>query len=258
MSVGTAVAVAPPGPKSLLSPEDLTILKRGKFKNFTDDEIEHAAKICDALSLNPFLNQIHFVKRRNKDGTYSVTAQTGIDGFRLHAQRAGGYAGNDEPVFEYAPNDQLRDRPIKATVTVYRIVGGHKCGFTASARWKEYYPGPGQGLWDKMPHNQLAKCAEALALRKAFPAELSALRTDEEMDQADRPSKADEIAKVIKDETVIEVESRPVDPADEEVDDASVPACNSCGSSNLMVSRHTANSHYCRDCKKTQPMAGNG
>lgn len=74
---------------------------------------------------------------------------------------------------------------MKATVTVYKLMGGMKCPFTASARWEEYCPfPPNDNMWRKMPYNQLAKCAEALALRKAFPAELSALRTDEEMAQA--------------------------------------------------------------------------
>ena len=73
-------------------------------------------------------------------------------------------------------------------MTVYKIVGGQRCGFTATARWDQYFPGEKQGfMWKKMPHLMLGKCAEALAIRKAFPAELSGLYTQEEMQQASAP-----------------------------------------------------------------------
>lgn len=174
--------------KTVLSPEDLEILRNTKFRTFTPAEIAYCAKVVGQLSLSPFLNQIHFTKRKNKDGTYSIVTQIGIDGFRLTAQRAGGYAGSDEAVFEYDDKDNRKEQPLKATVTVYKIVQGVRCAFTASARWDEYYPGSGPNsfMWEKMPHNQLAKCAEALALRKAFPAELSSIYAEEEMHQADR------------------------------------------------------------------------
>ena len=175
--------------KDLLSSGDLAVLKNSKFKGFTDPEINYARSVCAHLQLNPLLNQIHFVKRKNhSDGTYSVTVQVGIDGFRLAAERTGKYAGSDDPVFEYRTNDTQKKQPSKATVTVYKVIDGVRCPFTASARWEEYYPGEGKmgAMWRKMPHGQLGKCAEALALRKAFPAELSALRTDEEMAQSER------------------------------------------------------------------------
>lgn len=145
----------------LMSPADIEILKRSKFKDFTPDEIAYAGKICSTLNLSPFLNQIHFVRRRNKDGSYAVAAQVGIDGFRLSAQRAGGYAGSDEAVYEYGPgagpNGENRKFPIKATVTVFRMVEGQRCPFTASVLWSEFYS-PQGGMWDKLPHQMLGKC----------------------------------------------------------------------------------------------------
>ncbi len=179
-------AVAVLETKDLLSKGDLDVLRNSKFKGFDDYEIGYARSVCAHLQLNPLLNQIHFVKRKNQDGTFTITVQVGIDGFRLAAERTGCYAGSDDAIFDYKGGAKF---PTKATVTVYKIVKGVRAPYTASARWDEYYPGDTakEGfMWRKMPHGQLAKCAEALALRKAFPAELSALRTDEEMAQAAR------------------------------------------------------------------------
>jgi phage recombination protein Bet len=175
--------------KLALSATDITVLRNTKFKEFTDAEVQYAKSVCGHLQLNPLLNQIHFVKRKNyQDGSYTITVQVGIDGFRLAAERTGAYAGSDNPVFEY--RDESSKYPAAVTVTVYKIVAGLRCAFTATAHWIEYYPGDGKHghMWRKMPHGQLAKCAEALALRKGFPAELSAVRSDEEMEQADAPA----------------------------------------------------------------------
>lgn len=113
-----------------------------------------------------------------------MTIQTGIDGYRLIADRTGLYAGNDDAIYEGKDDSH----PIKATVTVRKIVHGEARAFTASARWSEYaqsFNGKPADMWKKFPYLMLAKCAEALALRKAFPQELSGLYTHEEMQQAD-------------------------------------------------------------------------
>jgi phage recombination protein Bet len=128
---------------------------------------------CKRTGLDPLARQIYCIKRGGK-----ATIQTGIDGYRLIADRTGVYAGNDDPRFEGDEDGH----PLKATVTVWKLVGGQRCGFTATARWSEYKAeGP---MWGRMPYLMLGKVAEALALRKAFPADLSGLYTDEEMDQA--------------------------------------------------------------------------
>jgi phage recombination protein Bet len=175
--MSTALAVAPqPGE---FSPEQIDLLKRTICKGSTDDEFTLFIGQCKRTGLDPFARQIHAVKRWDgKQKREVMQVQVGIDGYRLIAERTGLYAGNDDPVFD----DE--DKPRKATVTVYKLVGGVRCPFTASARWEQYYPGEKQGfMWNKMPHLMLGKCAEALALRKAFPAELSGLYTTDEMQQ---------------------------------------------------------------------------
>src|SRR3990167_5217599 len=107
---------------------------------------------------------------------------------RLTAQRTKQYAGSDDIV--YFPEDQLAKYPTRATASVYKMIEGTKVGFTATARWAEYVQLDNKtkqpnDMWEKMPYNQLGKCAEALALRKGFPAELSGMYADEEMQQAD-------------------------------------------------------------------------
>lgn len=160
--------------------EQVELIKRTVAKDATDDELQMFLTRCDRMGLDPFTGQIYFIKRKGKG-----TIQVGIDGYRLTADRTGKYAGNDDPIFDGGEED---GHPRMAHVTVWKLVGGVRCSFTATARWKEYLPGEEQGfMWRRMPHVMLGKCAEALALRKAFPAELSGTYVDAEMDQADTP-----------------------------------------------------------------------
>ena len=143
-----------------------------------DNELEVFLAAAGRYGLNPLANQIYARVSGGRSGR-RLGFMTGIDGYRAIADRTGSYAGNDDPVFD------SEDKPQKATVTVYKIVGGARCPFTATARWDQYYPGDQSGrMWKRMPHLMLGKCAEALALRKAFPAQLAGLYTQEEMDQA--------------------------------------------------------------------------
>ena len=150
-------------------------------KGATPDELKLFLMVAHRTGLDPFTKQIHFVKRWNsKLNREEGAMQTAIDGYRAIAERTGLYAGNDDPIFD----NELK--PTKATVTVWKLVNGIKCAFTAAARWNQYYPGDKQGfMWKKMPHLMLGKCAEALALRKAFPQVLSGIYTHDEMQQAD-------------------------------------------------------------------------
>lgn len=176
VKVDTSVA----GPVDPWSREQIDLLKRTICKDASDDELKLFLHVVKRSGLDPFARQIHAVKRWNdKANRFDMMIQTGIDGFRLTAERTGAYAGSDDAVFD----DEKE--PGKATVTVYKMVGGARCPFTATARWAEYFPGDKQGfMWRKMPCVMLAKCAEALALRKAFPAELSAVYSPEELERS--------------------------------------------------------------------------
>ena len=158
-----------------ITPEQVDLIKSQIAVGATDDELRLFLYVADKSGLDPLTKQIYFIKRGGR-----MTIQTAIDGFRAIADRTGQYSSSDEPIFEEEGN-----KPVKATVTVGKIVQGVVGKFTATARWSEYYPEKGQTfMWDKMPHTMLGKCAEALALRKAFPAQLSGLYTGDEMDQA--------------------------------------------------------------------------
>lgn len=170
----------------------VALIKRTVAKDATDDELELFLHQARRMGLDPLARQIHFQKYKNKKtGKSNVSFITTIDGYRLIADRTGVYAGSDEPRFEGQIEDSAYGAgegpniPAKATVTVYKIVAGTLRSFANSAYWQEYYPGEWRGhMWRKMPHVMLAKVAEAGALRKAFPADLSGVYTADEMEQA--------------------------------------------------------------------------
>lgn len=173
---------APVGvPQIQFTRDQIELIKRTVADGTTDDELALFLYQAKRTGLDPLAKQIHCVKRGGK-----MAIQTAIDGFRLTAERTGLYAGNDDTTFE-GGDEAKGTPPVKATHTVWKMIGGARVSFTATARWLEYFPGDNsQGfMWKKMPFHMLGKCAEALAFRKAFPAELSGVYTDDEMDQAD-------------------------------------------------------------------------
>lgn len=143
-------------------------------QNATDDEFAVFLRVAAHSGLDPFRRQIYGIRRSGK-----LTIQTGIDGYRAIAGRTGQHAGTDDALFAGRSKD--KQYPGEATVTVYRVVAGLRVPFTATARWDEYKPTQNDAMWKKMPFNMLGKCAEALALRKAFPEETSGIDVEETM-----------------------------------------------------------------------------
>jgi len=164
------------------------LLKTTICKGATNDELQLFIHACKRTGLDPFMKQIHAVKRRTKNGEV-MTIQVSIDGFRLLAERSGKYSPGKEPTFKYDQNDKL----LSATAYVKKqTADGTWHEVAASALYDEYvqkYTYNGKetigSFWKDKPHIMLAKVAEALALRKAFPADLSGLYTKDEMMQAD-------------------------------------------------------------------------
>ena len=193
--MGTEIAVIENN--NVIATQDQSeLLKRTICKGATDDEFKLFVGVCQRTQLDPFARQIYAVKRYDgKSGKETMSIQVSIDGFRLIAQRSGEYTGQTK--VEWCGADgSWTDVWLKSEPPAAARVGVYRKGFSeplyAVARWESYkqtFRRDGKDLlspmWAKMPELMLGKVAEALALRRAFPQELSGLYTAEEMDQAD-------------------------------------------------------------------------
>lgn len=141
---------------------------------------------CRRTGLDPIARQIYAICRK---GRWNI--QVSIDGARLVAERSGGYEGQTPAQWtadgrEWVDVWLAKDAPAAARVGVYRA--GFREAVYGVARFSEY--NAGGPMWQKMPATMIAKCAEMLALRKAFPQDLSGLYSTEEMDQAGQPQQS--------------------------------------------------------------------
>ena len=153
------------------------LIKRTICKGATDDELQLFIQTCKKTGLDPFMRQIFSVKRWDSSEKREVmTIQTGIDGYRLIADRTGRYAPGRNPEFSYDGQSNLRS--AKSYVKK-KTPDGVWHEVSAIAFWDEYVQKTKQGeptlFWKTKGHIMLSKCAEMLALRRAFPAELSGL-----------------------------------------------------------------------------------
>ena len=172
-----------------------------------DGDLQVFFHVCQRTKLDPFARQIYMIGRPERalvNGEWrpvtKYTIQTGIDGFRLIARRA---AHDSHDSLEYedtlwcGPSGVWSDvwlgepaelRAAKATV----VRGGRR--FSHVALFSEYAQTKRDGsltaMWATKGANQLAKCAEAGALRKAFPQDLGGVYVDDEMERVASESAA--------------------------------------------------------------------
>jgi phage recombination protein Bet len=167
---------------ALWTPEQAQLISTTIAPGCSNDELRLFAYACQRTGLDPFSRQIYAIKRAGK-----LTIQVSIDGLRSISERTGQLDGSQS--YWCGPDGVWVDAwldskpPAAAKTIIYRKGCAHP--FTATARFADF--NAGQGLWSKMPSVMIAKCSEAQALRRAFPADLSGVYSTDEMDQAVEP-----------------------------------------------------------------------
>jgi len=176
--------------QSNFTEEQINVIKNSIAKGATNEELEMFLYTCKRTGLDPFSKQIYSVQFGK-----SRTVIVSIDGFRAIASRNPEYAGQTTTLFcgkdgvwseIWLGESSKAEYPFAAKVGIYRT--GYTEPTYAIAKWdsyvQKYTSGIISDMWKKFPELMLGKCAEALALRKAFPNDLSGLYSNEEMSQA--------------------------------------------------------------------------
>lgn len=184
---------AAPGSKPARVPVQVQrdLLRVMQYPHFSDDEYEYFLDVCREQRLNPWSKHI-VAEKRMEGGKWMIVPITTIHGLRCIAVRTGEYAGQEGPLWS-AEDGPWLDRWGPKQPPAFAKVGIKRKGCDSVhwgiACWDEFavFTEGGKDLaehWARMPRLMLAKCAAALALRAAFPEQLSGLYTKDEMGQA--------------------------------------------------------------------------
>lgn len=178
-----------------------TALKTSLYPGANDASVDMVLAYCQAAQLDPMTKPVHLVPMRvKKPGTqdqyeWRDVVMPGIELYRTKAHNTKLYAGQDDA--EFGPEITRKLGALEMTfpewckVTVYKLVGTARVAFSAKVYWLESYAqvkndnAAPNAMWKKRPFGQLEKCAEALALRKAFPEAVGAQPTSDEMEGKD-------------------------------------------------------------------------
>lgn len=200
--MSTAVATTNgAGALAVWTADEQRVIREVIAPGLDDAQLLFFAQVCRVTGLNPIANQIVPILRNQREQvngrwetTKKLTIQTTIHGLRLIADRTRCYAPGHKATFEVDAAGNL----ISATAYVKKYAGGVWHEVEDTAYWDEYaqfkdeYQNnqkTGQrtpsALWGSKPRVMLSKCAESLALRRAFPAEMAGIYTDDEMGTVD-------------------------------------------------------------------------
>ena len=175
-------------------------LKNSLYTGAKDESIKMVLDYCKAAKLDPMQKPVHIVPMSVKNAQtgryeYKDVVMPGVGLYRIQAARSNQYAGVSEPEFGEDVTCNLGGinitYPKWCKVTVKKLVNNTIVEFTAKEYWLENYATSSKEsiapntMWKKRPYGQIAKCAEAQALRKAFPEIISQHPTAEEMEGKD-------------------------------------------------------------------------
>lgn len=192
----TAIATKQDHALQQMSDADLIrVLTNSLYPGAKPESVQLVLGYCSASGLDPMQKPVHIVPMWDKNsGGMRDVVMPGIGLYRTQASRTGQYAGTSDPEFGPDTTETIGGVsitfPLWCKVTIYRMIApGSIAPFPAIARWKENYAVKGgkeksiapNSMWERRPYAQLEKCAEALALRKAFP-EIGSQPTAEEME----------------------------------------------------------------------------
>lgn len=186
-------------PTMTFTEEQRATLKNTIARDASPAELDLFLHHCARTGLDPFARQIYFMKMGGKP-----SIQVSIDGFRVIAERTGRYAGQLGP-FWCGPDGEWKDvwldskrAPMAAKVGIRRRDFDEPIWAVATL---DAYSQK-NSMWQRMPENMLAKCAEALGLRRAFPNDLSGLYTTDEMEQAGDQTPASQVLNAVIDPAI--------------------------------------------------------
>ena len=176
----------------------LSLIRNTVAKDCNPDEFRQFVHICKAVRLDPLRRQIYaFVFNKDKPQWRQMTVVTSIGGYRSIAERTGNYRPDcSAPRFEHGEKDPATNPLgiVRCEVTVFKHSHGEWFPVVGEAWWDEYVPLVGEEGkqhidrkktgWAKMPRIMIAKCAEANALRKAWPDDFAMVHSEEEVDRA--------------------------------------------------------------------------